>query len=203
MDFFPDPADPLMPDDPEELPQPVWSGPPDDVLPGVVPLALVLGRSDSTVVFLSGVRAFPAGVVMTLGVRVRGPLDGTDLHAEVFGNAPRGDLGPDWQVRRLKWGWELSDGRRVTTVDPPVRPERPEQWQDPAWAPDRPVLSPRSGGGGRRSVDHDYWLWPLPPAGPLRVVCQWPRQGIATTTHDLDAGPFLEAAARARPVWPT
>ena len=33
MDFFPDPPESPMADEPEESPQPVWAGPPDDVLP--------------------------------------------------------------------------------------------------------------------------------------------------------------------------
>ena len=53
-----------------------------------------------------------------------------------------------------------------------------------------------------RSVDRDFWLWPLPPAGRLRVVCQWLDQGIEPIVQDLDAQVFLDAAARARPVWP-
>jgi hypothetical protein len=51
-------------------------------------------------------------------------------------------------------------------------------------------------------VDVDYWLWPLPPAGRLRVACQWLEQGIEMSTHDLDTDPFREAAARAQPIWP-
>jgi hypothetical protein len=71
MDFFPPPPGP--PDDePQEYRQPVWMGPPDDVLPGVVPVELVLGRSDSTVVALTGLRAFPTGVSMSLAVRFAG-----------------------------------------------------------------------------------------------------------------------------------
>ncbi len=95
MDFFPEPPD--MPDeDLEEPPQPVWTGPPEDVLPGVVPLELVLGRSESTVVLLTGVRAFPTGLALTLGVRVRGPLRRRDLHSEVFDGPYDHDMDHAW-----------------------------------------------------------------------------------------------------------
>jgi hypothetical protein len=33
------------------------------------------------------------------------------------------------------------------------------------------------------------------------VACEWPAQGIDHTVHDLDAQLFLDAAARARPLW--
>jgi len=67
MNFFPDPPDP--PDPPDEAlehRQRVWMGPPEDMLPGVVPVELVLGRSLTTVVALTGIRAFPTGLQMNL-----------------------------------------------------------------------------------------------------------------------------------------
>jgi len=69
-------------------------------------------------------------------------------------------------------------------------------------ATDPPVLRGGGGGGGDRSWDMSYWLWPLPPPGHVRLVCQWLGQGIAQTVQDLDAQPFLDAADRSRPIWP-
>lgn len=40
MDFFPGPAEPPDEDELQEHPQPVWTNPPQDVLPGVVPVEL-------------------------------------------------------------------------------------------------------------------------------------------------------------------
>lgn len=206
MDFFPDPPAPS--DEAYECPQPVWSSPPEDVLAGVVPVELVLGQSESTVVLLSGMRAFPTGLQMSLGVRVRGRPSRHDVNSDVFGPYSH-DADPQWQIGRLKWGFELADGRRVTNVDPPVwleqpnrdhsRPHHPDDWM---WEPDHPVLTGRGGGGSARSADRDYWLWPLPPAGRLRVVCQWLEHDIEPTIQELDAQVFVDAAARARPVWP-
>jgi hypothetical protein len=147
-------------------------------------------------------RAFPTGLSMTLGVRVRGRGRRGDLHAELFDGPYSHDLGADWQAGRLKWGFELADGRRVTNVDPSTWLDAADHWDDPTWAPEHPQLTGGGGGGSERSVDHDYWLWPLPPAGRLRVVCQWLDQGIEMSVHDLDAEPFVAAAARAVPVWP-
>ena len=107
VDFFP--ASPGPPDEPDDHPQPVWANPPEDVLPGVVPVELVLGRSSSTVVLLTGMRAYPSGLQMDLGVRVRGPLGRRDLGSEVFDGPFRHGMGSDWQARRLKWGFELAD----------------------------------------------------------------------------------------------
>lgn len=208
MEFFP-PDPPDSPDDePQEYRQPVWMGPPEDVLPGVVPVELVLGRSASTVVALTGMRAFPTGVQMNLAVRVRQRVARRDLHSEVFDGPYDHAMDAQWKAGRLKWGFELADGRRVTNVDPwpkqpnqdHSRPHHPDDWM---WEPDHPVLHGGGGGGGDRSVDREYWLWPLPPAGVLRVVCQWTDQDISLSAQDLAAGPMLEAARRASPLWPS
>ena len=60
MDFFPDPTQPHD-EEPEEGYQPVWSSAPEDVLPGVVPVELLIARSASTAVMITGIRAFPMG----------------------------------------------------------------------------------------------------------------------------------------------
>lgn len=201
MDFFPDPTQPHE-EEPEEGYQPVWSSAPEDVLPGVVPVELLIARSASTAVMITGIRAFPDGLAMNLAIRVRGPLERRDLHSEVFDGPYHHGMGEQWQAERLKWGFEFADGRRATNIDPPAwdgEDERP--WKDKTWRPDRPVLNGQGGGGSQRAIDRDYWLWPLPPPGRLRVVFQWPQQGIATTTHDLDAQPFLDAAARSQAIW--
>jgi hypothetical protein len=47
-----------------------------------------------------------------------------------------------------------------------------------------------------------YWIWPLPPAGPVTFVCQWPALGIPESRADVDAELILDAAARAVQLWP-
>lgn len=195
-DFFPDPtvrADEL---EAEERPQPVWLGAPEDVLPGVVPVELVLGRSDRAVVMLTGLRAFPDGLGMVLSVRTRARTRRLDLHEELFDGPYHHDQDDAWQRDRLKWGFEFADGRRATNVDP-WRP-----WSGPDDLPDHPVLSGGGGGGGDRAVDRDYWLWPLPPAGPLTVVCQWLVLGIQATSQEIDGDQVTAAASRATRIWP-
>ena len=38
---------------------------------------------------------------------------------------------------------------------------------------------------------------PLPPDGPLHLVCVWPAEGLALTRAEIEAAPIREAAARA------
>jgi hypothetical protein len=47
-----------------------------------------------------------------------------------------------------------------------------------------------------------WWAWPLPPAGPLEFVCEWPAIGVAETRAVIDAQLILDAAARSTRLWP-
>ncbi len=206
MDFFPPLPDPPQVEDPDEAPQPAWLNAPKDMLPGVVPVELILGRSESTVVALTGIRAFPIGLEMTLSVRLRGSITAFDLNAELFDGPYRHDMGAEWQAGRLKWGFELADGRRVTNVDPSVWEEMPPEHQSAgpdarSWEPSRPVLQGGGGGSGPRDSDRTYWLWPLPPAGGIRVVCQWLAREIEQTSQEIDGAALVAAASRSRPLW--
>ena len=55
---------------------------------------------------------------------------------------------------------------------------------------------------GARSVDASFFLAPLPPAGPLTVVCAWPAWGIAETTTVLDGDEIHAAAREVQVLWP-
>lgn len=184
------------PDDPHDgMQQPVWLNPPEDELPGIVPVELIIGRSDQAAVMLTGMRAFATGLAMTLHVRTRVRLRRLDLNDEVFDGPYRHDRDDEWRRSRLRWGFEFADGRRATNVDAWPDPATPER------TPDHPVLMGRGGGGDDRTVDRDHWLWPLPPAGAVKVVCQWPQLGIGPTTSQLDADQFVVAATRAQSIW--
>jgi hypothetical protein len=60
------------------------------------------------------------------------------------------------------------------------------------------VLSPRGGSGsGDGNCRQSIWVWPLPPAGKLAFVCEWPTAGIPLTRHEIDAQLVLDAVSRA------
>jgi hypothetical protein len=60
----------------------------------------------------------------------------------------------------------------------------------------------RGGGGGDRRFDMRFWLWPLPPPGPLAFVVEWPAEGVELTRRAIDVAELLEAATRAEELWP-
>jgi len=181
-----------------------WDGPDWHTRPGLCPLSVVLGQSTSTAVLIEGIRAYPAGVVLQLVVRLRerGREARRRVMSELDVTHGRGQLNLFLPRGGLRWGVELAGGARVTTADD-YTPwnAQPDEW-DPDWVPDRPVLT----GLGRPTVwggawSRDVWLWPLPPTGLLRLVCSWPDRGIAETSTTVDAGPIRQAAQQATPLW--
>jgi hypothetical protein len=48
----------------------------------------------------------------------------------------------------------------------------------------------------------DLWVWPLPPAGPLAFVCEWPARQVGESRVELDARSVRQAAERAVTLWP-
>ena len=91
MSFFPEPADAVHQDR-----QPAWAAAPDDVVPGIVPIDLVLGRSDDAVVVLMWGLGFADGRKVTQRgspatgaparpARRRARLDARPPHAEPQG----------------------------------------------------------------------------------------------------------------------
>ena len=47
-----------------------------------------------------------------------------------------------------------------------------------------------------------FWVWPLPPAGPLVFVCEWPKYRIPLTRKEIDAGLIRDAAKLMIELWP-
>ena len=168
-----------------------------EVLPGVAPVALVLARTDDTVVGLTDVRGYPEGFVFVLRVRWGAVVDRDEEAPWPFPHwgSPDpldGDLFPD---ELLRFGVQFADGRKVTNLD--MYPFVPEDLP-----PDQPVLVEGGGvgsEGGGGPWDLELAVQPLPPPGPLVFVCAWPGRGIPESRVEIDAGLILDAAAAARP----
>jgi hypothetical protein len=174
MSFFEVPARPPR----VEPRMPVWSRGPEGMVPGVVPVALLVARTDTHAVLIDGLLVYPTGFDFDLAVRRRpgrprhhpDPREWHELRLEVrFADGRRADNGPRSWPR--PWGDEV--------------PEPPLLYQS--------VIGPDGG---------HVWLWGLPPPGPLTFACQWPAEQIPPSRAELDAGLVLEAAARAASLWP-
>jgi hypothetical protein len=101
---------------------------------------------------------------------------------------------PEPPRRSFRFGLQLADGSKVIGLHggrPAIDSEPPG-----------PILWPFLRGGGPRSQFSRWWAWPLPPAGPLEFVCEWPAFGIAETRASIDAQVILAAAGRSVRLWP-
>lgn len=167
-----------------------WS-PPDNEVPGAVPVSVLLARTDDVAVALGGVRAYTTGVAFTLSVRLRTERvlpRRRDLHDLMGGWGGPGE-------GQLLLGVEFSDGRAASTAGSRRLPA-------PGSGLDQPLLVESGGGGGERSHDQEYWLAPVPPPGPLSVVLACAGLGIDETVVQLDGDALVQAAAQAQVLWP-
>jgi hypothetical protein len=64
-------------------------------------------------------------------------------------------------------------------------------------------MRPQRGTGWYREWHHDFWCWPLPPSGPLQLICEWPQMEIPLTRREVDAQLILDASARAEEIFPS
>jgi hypothetical protein len=179
--------------------QPPWHGQPEPVA-----VLIEMGRPASTAVQVVGACAYRDGVVLRFVVRIREtPRElRRRLFAQLEFTSGRGMLNMGLVPGGLRWGFEFSDGRCVTSLDEDPWVSMPPGVDPATWRPNSPVLmglGKPTGWAG--SWSRDLWPWPLPPAGPLRCVCLWPDRDIEETATTIDTEPIREAASRSRDSW--
>lgn len=168
--------------EPSERPE--WQRPPSGLLPAVVPLSVIIGRSPTVVMVLSELRAYPAGAELTVLFRSRS-VRGAEFGEQVI-RRDRADDG-------LIVGVHFADGQHASTDDQPGRGAELE--------PDRVVLIAGGGFGSGESWHQEYWLRPLPASGDLTVECEWVEVGILRTDVTIDGDAIRAAARHATPLW--
>ena len=196
MSFFELPPQPEPPEA-EEPEVPEWFAAPSNVLGAAVPIRLVLAKTSDVAVAVLGGTAYPTGFEFKLVVRSRGNREGLDDFDPLELHHPfvrrRHGRGRDIPPELLRFGIEFSDGSKATNLQ--------ESWGDPSRQPPSPVLMPGGGGGGAGNWETQFWVWPLPPEGPLAFVCEWPASEIPLTRLEVDAALVREAAAQAEILW--
>ena len=131
-------------------------------------------------------RVFPSGFQFTLTLRANPAV--SDLIAGLeFDSLPRGD-GRNVLELRLRY----ADGRETSGLIPEiVQAER-----------DGLVLGGPRFEGGAHGWEFRWWVWPLPPRGPVELSCEWRAACIARTSVEIDGGILLDAAVTADVLWP-
>ena len=166
----------------------------DAVIPGSVSAEVMLIRTEEVAVAIGSVRAYPNGFELTLHTRLRhedetgpGSADPLEQHGRWRGRREPGDV--------LRLGVMYADGRRTaTTAGHPFFDEDADA--------DRLVLLQGGGGGDARRWDGDFWVYPLPPEGPVTFVASWPKHAVAETSVELGGAAIRAAAQRAVILWP-
>ena len=186
-DFFEPPPPPPVP---QEHRHPDWFAPPENVLPVVVPLDMTLARTPDLALTVQSVDVYPSGAIfhvpLLLRERVADPMQFMAWH-------PRHGADAD---DFLRLGVQYADGAKATNLGMPFFPRNPEE------RPQGPVLMPRGGGGGGRSWDVSFWLWPLPKEDPFALVVEWPVREVPLSRFELPVAVLVEAAARCEELWP-
>jgi hypothetical protein len=186
MGFFEQAPRPA-PEPEREYRSPPWSGAPENVLPVAVAINAILARTDGVAVSISDVRVYPAGLAfgLTLVRRERQELS-RRAHHPYFLHGPGEEGDP-------RFGVAYADGRKAVLDAPGPRSPQEERGI---------VLRQGGGGGSERRWEGRFWLWPLPPEGPLTFAFVWPAEGIDEVLVEVDSAPIREAAGRAVELWP-
>ena len=157
---------------------------------------LLLARSAATAIHIAHLDAYPTGFEFQVRAITTTPehelrRHGNDTGLDVFGGhwPMVGERRDELPPKLLRVGVRFADDRTATNITGHDRP------------PDGPVMWPLAGRAIGGCFEQDYWVSPLPPPGPLQLVCEWPAAGIPLARHELDARLILEAAERARPVY--
>ncbi|WP_344691366.1 hypothetical protein [Blastococcus jejuensis] len=172
-------------DDPEEFHRRMSA--PENEIPVALPQNVVLGRTDDAVIALQRLSVYTTGIAFDLVVRLRpdaARADGRDLNELIWHGGPGGG--------RFLLGVEFADGRRASNASGRHGPGEGEDV----------VFVSGGGSGGQASVEQSWWLHPLPPDGPLRIVVRCPDLGISERSVVLDGAAIRAAVDDVVVLWP-
>jgi hypothetical protein len=196
VDFF-DAFPPLPPPAPHQRQRRQPWHQPDHVLPASVPGEALVLRTPDAAVWIGALRAYPNGFSFALRALRRELADGRPRMGRPFPERyPHPD--PFRAADRntgLRLGIQYADGRRAAMGEGLGRlfdgPGPQDLW-----------LMEGSGSGSELTWDAEFWVAPLPPAGPVTLVGVWPDAGATEQRAQLDGAAIRAAAARCVELWP-
>ena len=160
------------------------SGPPGDEVGLLALSSFVLARTPEVVVAVRGITSYSDGLHIAVVVIFADHARAEDLaySLQEYSRSPG----------RFRVGLAFADGRKATSG----QRDAPDVEQHAA-------AQLKLLGSSQQGLvwSGDYWLWPLPPAGPLIVGCRWPDRAIPETLVQIDPAPLLTAAAASRSLW--
>ena len=168
--------------------------PPEDELGVAVPVQHVLAATEASVVGLTYCVAYSTGFQLGVGIRHR--------------REPARPAGVPHEPPEMMLvvGVRFADGResyregRGPTPEMRSYLEAVAAGQEPP-EPPGPTIGPMSGGGGGRRWDQQYWVYPLPPDGPVTITCRWPAGGIPEGQVEIDGAAIRRAGEQSERLW--
>jgi hypothetical protein len=179
----------------EPPPRPKWGGPPDEEVGVAVAARTMIASQPRLFIAVTDCVAYSNGFTFGLAVRSKDeipphmmgfgpyPERGDDAGIQVsirFSDGREGGLGPNRAI--MDYYREWSEGK-----DPPE--------------PAGPIIGQQSGGGGGTNWDFHYFIWPLPPAGPVTITCKWPARGLQSAGKELNGTAIRAAGLKSHSVW--
>lgn len=184
MAFFDPPPPDRWPSGPEYSPWESWYS----ILPVAIDTRLVLAHTGNAAVVVTGLHVYDTGFLLHLGAITRRPM--TRRRFQVMTDWAGEETVPD---ELLRFGVQFAGGGVATNLDTDRRTARP---------PAGPTLVSDGMSGGPSRIDEAFIVQPLPPAGPLRLVCQWPIFDIGETSAEIPGDRIRDAAGHVRRLWP-
>jgi hypothetical protein len=184
----------------EGLPsRPTWGGPPDDEVGVPVAARMMVASQPRLFIAVTDCVAYSNG--FTLGIAVRSK---DEIPPQMMGFGPHrehGDEDPGIQI-----SIRFSDGRDSRGGG--LGPNRAlmdyyREWSEGKDPPEPvgPIIGQQGGGGGGLRWDFNYFIWPLPPDGPVTITCKWPGRGLQTAGKELNGTAIRAAGLKSRSVW--
>jgi hypothetical protein len=140
--------------------------------------------------------AYSTGFRFSLAMRSKHDID---AHA-------MGLPGPPFTDEQFGFGVRFSDGRegKSSLHRPPsdlmAYFQAIQEGREPE-VPTGPVVSPRGGGGGGKRWEFTWWVWPLPPDGPVTITFEWPARNITAASAEVDGTAIRQAGETSTKLW--
>lgn len=168
---------------------------PDNEAPVAVPTSTVLGRGPDAAVLLTSALAYSTGTEFMLSIRVRRQAgrSAKPLHQLMH----RFGFDEVDANQAFLLGVQYADGRRTMTSGRNGMPTPADEDDDQSLS-----LAFGSSSGSDNTYDLTLWLSPLPPPGPVTMVCRWPELDIDETKVTLDGTAIAAAGRAAIELWP-
>ncbi len=196
---------------------PRWDRPSEGVLPSVIGVSKLFGRTDTVALALDHLRVYPNGFQLALlaltsprlplGLQFGGfatfSLISASTAAPDAPNRPtpppvrRPPFRPGLMEMAPRIGIRFSNGQSAGTGSRSLA----DLPKDDEGIPTEPVIlgGGMNGGGGRYRFEQ--WVFPLPTPGPLEVFAEWSYAGLEEISIVVDGDEVRAAAEHATVLW--